>query len=499
MEVDDLGELLGQQGHEQLVQRDAEHGRLVGRLACIGRVINRRATHGKALYRQHGEALDLVVVAGMVAVRAFVRGLAGMDHAFQHDLRAGRHLQIAAQAFHELGARAAQQPRELVVAARIGHRCHGGEHRRRIGAERHGHREWGAGARELVITEVERAAAMREPAHDDAVSPDHLLAVDAEVVPLLLWTACDSEAPSDERPGVTGPAVLDRQAREIDVVSFAHALVAGRRRALLRRHVEQLLEEREFLPQVAQALGRLGLLQVREQLADFAQLARALDAHRRRNARDAAEEIGEHRDVMTGGPLEQQRRAAGAQHAIADLGHLEPRRDFRADAPELTLRFQLRKEFSQVRVAHRLRTITHATTRSLSASAKSSKRGSRPRIGYTRSTPASVSVSVVLPSQPSTPSAMPPSTTTRASNGSALAKASITRKKPCRARPTPCVPPAASSAAAPPANAASGVAMPSSRSAMRSEEHTSELQSRGHLVCRLLLEKKKTKIKHTIN
>src|SRR5690625_5396475 len=27
---------------------------------------------------------------------------------------------------------------------------------------------------------------------------------------------------------------------------------------------------------------------------------------------------------------------------------------------------------------------------------------------------------------------------------------------------------------------------------IRSEEHTSELQSRGHLVCRLLLEKKKT-------
>src|SRR5437870_10887349 len=29
------------------------------------------------------------------------------------------------------------------------------------------------------------------------------------------------------------------------------------------------------------------------------------------------------------------------------------------------------------------------------------------------------------------------------------------------------------------------------RSSLRSEEHTSELQSRGHLVCRLLLEKKK--------
>src|SRR5207253_7404553 len=30
----------------------------------------------------------------------------------------------------------------------------------------------------------------------------------------------------------------------------------------------------------------------------------------------------------------------------------------------------------------------------------------------------------------------------------------------------------------------------------RSEEHTSELQSRGHLVCRLLLEKKKQPKKH---
>src|SRR2546429_6425250 len=32
---------------------------------------------------------------------------------------------------------------------------------------------------------------------------------------------------------------------------------------------------------------------------------------------------------------------------------------------------------------------------------------------------------------------------------------------------------------------------------MRSEEHTSELQSRLHLVCRLLLEKKKKQTEHT--
>src|SRR5690625_2901191 len=34
------------------------------------------------------------------------------------------------------------------------------------------------------------------------------------------------------------------------------------------------------------------------------------------------------------------------------------------------------------------------------------------------------------------------------------------------------------------------------RADVRSEEHTSELQSRGHLVCRLLLEKKNKKIKY---
>src|SRR5687768_17628498 len=38
-----------------------------------------------------------------------------------------------------------------------------------------------------------------------------------------------------------------------------------------------------------------------------------------------------------------------------------------------------------------------------------------------------------------------------------------------------------------------GVQSPQSESTPRSEEHTSELQSRLHLVCRLLLEKKKQK------
>src|SRR5436305_9844888 len=39
---------------------------------------------------------------------------------------------------------------------------------------------------------------------------------------------------------------------------------------------------------------------------------------------------------------------------------------------------------------------------------------------------------------------------------------------------------------------------PGRRAGGRSEEHTSELQSRPHLVCRLLLEKKKKKNKRTL-
>src|SRR2546422_5281768 len=38
---------------------------------------------------------------------------------------------------------------------------------------------------------------------------------------------------------------------------------------------------------------------------------------------------------------------------------------------------------------------------------------------------------------------------------------------------------------------------PAASTVLRSEEHTSELQSRLHLVCRLLLEKKKKKTKTT--
>src|SRR5437870_8113008 len=47
-------------------------------------------------------------------------------------------------------------------------------------------------------------------------------------------------------------------------------------------------------------------------------------------------------------------------------------------------------------------------------------------------------------------------------------------------------------------HAAFAAPTPAAAGLVRSEEHTSELQSRGHLVCRLLLEKKKDDCKYTL-
>src|SRR5437870_11131803 len=71
----------------------------------------------------------------------------------------------------------------------------------------------------------------------------------------------------------------------------------------------------------------------------------------------------------------------------------------------------------------------------------------------------------------------------------ALAACGSPRTRPQPAAPPPPAP-ARATPASPPPPAAPTPARPAG--AARSEEHTSELQSRGHLVCRLLLEKRKS-------
>ena len=97
-----------QDGHEHLVQRHAQHRRLVNRLAGVGAVVNRLAAAGDAVDGEHRKPVLLVVITGVVAIRAFQRrqkafllfqrhamfthpGKARLDRgqpAFQHDFGA---------------------------------------------------------------------------------------------------------------------------------------------------------------------------------------------------------------------------------------------------------------------------------------------------------------------------------------------------------------------------------------------------------------------------
>ncbi len=152
VEIADLRILPLQQRNEHFVQRHAEHRRLVGRLAGVRRVIDRIATQRDPLDREHRESLDLVVVPGMIAERAFRRvsypvgSLASGRRKPSSTISADagtcrscvRHLTISVRPPRSM-------PGELVLGQRIGHRCHGAEDRRGIRAERDGNRERRAG------------------------------------------------------------------------------------------------------------------------------------------------------------------------------------------------------------------------------------------------------------------------------------------------------------------------------------------------------------------
>ncbi|MNZ82874.1 hypothetical protein D3C78_1015840 [compost metagenome] len=259
----------------------------------------------------------------MVAVRTFVGHLAGVDHAFEDDFGAGRHLQVAAAAFHQFGAVVPQQAGEGIFGEAVRHRGDGAEDGRRVGTQGDGHREGLTGMLGAPFAVIQRTAAMAQPAHDDLVAADHLLAVDAEVLPLLVRAAGDGQAPGDQRRDVARPAGLHRQLRQVDVIALLHHFLAGAVLQHLGRHGDDLLEDRQLGPGVLQPLGRLGLLEEGQQLADLAQFADILGAHPQGHAAGGAEEVAEHRDIEAGGFLEEQRRALLAQGAVADFGHFQ--------------------------------------------------------------------------------------------------------------------------------------------------------------------------------
>ena len=352
VEIGDLGKLLLQDGHEDFVERHPEDRRFVGRTAGVGAVVDGLAPVGDALDGEDGEFFHLVVIASVVAKGAFGRGVVGLDHPFEDELGARRHLKVIAQAAGHFGARTAQQAGEGILRKGVRHRRHRRQNGGGIGAQSHRNRKGLAGMLLLPVAEIQRAAAVGQPAHDDAVAADHLHPVDAEVLARLFRAAGDHQAPGDEGAGVLRPAGLHRKPGQIHLIAFQHHFLTGRAAPLPGRHVQHLAIEGQLLEGVFHAARRVGLLESGEQPAHLAQGAHLFFAHAQGHPLGGAEEIGKHRDAMALGVFEEQRRAAGAQHPVGDLGHLQVRIHRHGDALELAARLQAGDEIAQISVLH---------------------------------------------------------------------------------------------------------------------------------------------------
>ena len=298
------------------------------------------------------ELVHFVVVAGVIAVRPFGGHLPRLQIAFQHDLGAGGHFQIAAQRLHHLGTAAPQQTGKGVFGEAVRHRRHRAQDGRRIGAQRHRHREAFARVGLLPLAKINGATPVIQPAHDQLVLADLLLAIDAEVLSLLVGTAGDGQPPGDQGRHIPGPAVLDGDLIQIHRVPFQHHLLTGGRREPLGRHVEHLLEDGQLLHQLLEPARRLRLFQIGEPGPHLAQGADVGLAHAHGNPVRRAEQVGQHRHGVALGILKQQSRAPRTQGTVADLGHLQIGVYLATDAPELSVLFQLRDKITQVLVFH---------------------------------------------------------------------------------------------------------------------------------------------------
>jgi len=201
------------------------------------------------------------------------------------------------------------------------------------------------------VAKVERAAAVGQPAHDHAVAPDNLLPVDPQVLPLLVRTAGHHQTPGDQGSGVARPAGLYRQGPKVHVRRLDHLFLGRRRAHTLGGHIEHLAKDRQRLPGGLEALGRVRLLQERQQFADLAQRLDGLRAHAQCNPLRGSEEVTEDGGLESLGVLEQQRRSAGPEDAVADLRHLQLRIHLEGNPAQLATGLEKGNEVAQVAVS----------------------------------------------------------------------------------------------------------------------------------------------------
>ena len=281
------------------------------------------------------------VVARVVAERALDADVVLRDVSLEDDLGVRGHLEVDGLAAHELDRLAAQEAgeHELVEVLR--------ERRaRRVGGDgiepdrdRHGD------AAVLRREKIRPAVLVHLPVHERRAAVDHLHPVHADVARARVRILRDDRRERDERRWIARPAALDREAAEVDVVALVEDLLARRLRDGLRPRVGDRLQLQQALHLLAQPLRRLHVEDVAELGGRVVEL---LDAEREAHAPLGAELVDEERVLRALRVLEQQRRPAGLDDAIDDLGDLEVGVGLDWDAAKLALALEERDPLAEV-------------------------------------------------------------------------------------------------------------------------------------------------------
>ena len=202
--------------------------------------------------------------------------------------------------------------------------------------------------RRARAAEMFRAVLLRLPVHARGALVVHLHAIDAHVALARLRIARDHQRPGDESPGILRPALQDRKFQKRETFAADHFL-ARTRLHRLRKKRAQFRQLGQHLDLVQQTLRRLHVQEPANALGHFLE---RIDFQRQMNAPLAAQRIDEQRNSRAFGVLEKQRRAAGARHALRDLGDLQHRIDFRRDALQFPRSFPGAHELPQILIGH---------------------------------------------------------------------------------------------------------------------------------------------------
>ena len=257
-----------------------------------------------------------------------------------------------AEALRDFRFGAAQQSCELEFRNGIGDRGDGRECRCRVGADGDGDRKSFSRVFALVLREVERAAAVMQPAHDEPVTADHLLSINTDVAARFEWPPGDDQSERNQLAGVVRPAVLNGEHVEIDVGAFQHHLLAGRFVDRERVDRRQLAHGRQSLTHAARIRRELRQRQPGELVAQRAKLLTIVEADGGQHAPLAAENVAGERHLAVGRVIEAQRGSVRLQGPVADLGDLESRADGGRDPLEVAVPLEAQKETPKI-VMHR--------------------------------------------------------------------------------------------------------------------------------------------------